>query len=115
MQSLQGPTLPKTHPAPKPPAPLAAKLSPQAKAATARALAEGLRTFAPETNDLMEPWMLLQAQELDRWAAEMDEYANFMLSGFEPESRGWAKTRNPFNPLPNPLETRRAALVGSGL
>jgi hypothetical protein len=32
----------------------------------------------------MQPWMLLQAQELDRWAAEMDEYADFMRAGFEP-------------------------------
>jgi hypothetical protein len=45
-------------------------------------------TFALETNDLMEPWTLLQAKELDRWAAEMDAYANFMMSGFEPESQG---------------------------
>jgi hypothetical protein len=61
MQSLQGPTLPRTRPAPKPPAPPAIKLSPQEKAALARDLAEGLRMFAPETNDLMQPWMLLQA------------------------------------------------------
>ena len=88
MQSLQGPTLPRTHPAPKPPAPPALKLSPEQKAAKPRDLAERLRTFAPETNDLMEPWMLPQAKALDRWAAEMDEYADFMLSGFEPESRG---------------------------
>ena len=86
MQSLQGPTLPKTRPAPKPSAPPARKPSPQEKAATARALAEGLRTFAPETNDLMAPWMLLQAEELQRWAAAMDEFANFMTAGFEPES-----------------------------
>jgi hypothetical protein len=36
----------------------------------------------------MTPWMLLQAEELDRWAAEMDEHANIMLTGIEPESRG---------------------------
>ena len=36
----------------------------------------------------MAPWMLLQADELVRWAAEVDEYADFMLTGFEPDGQG---------------------------
>jgi hypothetical protein len=54
-------------------------LGPEAdKAAKARDLADARRGFAPETNDRMAPWMLLQAGELMRWAAEMDEYAHFI-------------------------------------
>jgi hypothetical protein len=38
----------------------------------------------PATNDLLAPWMRVIADELDRWAAEMDEYADFMNADFEP-------------------------------
>jgi hypothetical protein len=51
----------------------------------------------PATNDLMARWMRVFAHELDRWAAEMDECADFLKAGFEPGIYGRAETHYPFN------------------